>query len=719
MKNAQSVSGVSRGGFLVGVPAEGSELDSWIVVHADNTATVYFGRSEFGQGTVTGMLQIAAEELDLSMRQMSAVRLDTKLTRDQGMQVSSSSIELAAPHLRAAAAEARQALLQLAAARLGVPAGDLRVSSGVVSVRGRPSRSVTYGELIGDKRFDLEVTGNAPLKPQSDHKLVGTRVPRVDLPAKMAGTYEHMQHVRLPGMLHGRVVRPRGQGALGAGAKVLSVDEGSIAGIPGARVVRKGDFIGVVAPNEWHAAKAASQIRVSWDMPPALPTNGGLHDSMRTSKTTDTTILDDGNVGQAMSRAAHTASGTFKSPYESHAPFAPSCALADVRPDGALVICSTQNLYPTRNSLAKMLGMSPEQVQVRYAEGGGTFGHSCYDDAAHSAAILSQAVGQPVRVQFTCNDEFGWDNYGPAHLADVRAGVDTGGKIIAYEYQGWQHGWYPLETGMELAYDMKVPELVVSSPAQMVNKCNAGAMYDTPNRRLINHSVPSLGGFLKGSYLRSPLDLSISFGSEQIIDELAYLSNTDPVAFRRRNISNPRWLGVLEAVELASKWRSRVAGSQPKRGGILTGRGVALGTHFSSFGAAVAQVQVNCETGQIRVTHLYGALDAGLIINPSMVEQQIEGMMIQATSRVLMEEVQFNQTQVTSIDWNSYPILRYADAPKLKAIVVSRPEEPSTGAGEEVIAAAGAAIANAFFDATGKRLYQRPMTPERVRAALA
>jgi CO/xanthine dehydrogenase Mo-binding subunit len=702
---------------FAGVAADGTELDSWIAVRADNTATVHFGRGEFGQGTVTSMLQIAAEELDLALQQVSAVPLDTSITRDQGMQVSSSSIEQAGPQLRMAAAEARQALVQLAAARLGAPANGLRVSSGVVTVAGQPGRSVTYGELVGDKRFNLKVTGKAPLKPRSEYRLVGSRVPRRDIPAKMNGSYEYMQHVRLPGMLHGRVVRPRGQGLLGAGAKVTNVDESSIAGIPGARVVRKGDFVGVVAPKEWHAVKAASQLKVSWDLPSALPGNERVYEAMRASKTIDRDILNEGNVVEALSGAAHVASGVFKGPYESHAPFAPNCAVADVRPESALVVCSTQNLYPTRDGLAKMLGMTQEQVQVRYVEGAGTFGHSCYDDAAQSAAILSQAVGSPVRVQFMRHDELGWDNYGPAHLAEVRAGVDAKGRIVGYEYHGWQHGWYILETAQELAYNMKVPEPVLSQAA-VVNRFNAGAMYDIPNKRLVNHAVSGLGGYLKGSYLRSPVDVTLSFASEQVIDELAFHSKMDPVAFRRLNVSNPRWLAALDAVARASKWKPRVAGSQARRGDVLTGRGVALGTHFKSFGAAIAEVQVNRKTGQVRATHLYGALDAGLLVNPAFVEQQIEGMMIQAASRILKEQVRFTQTNVTSLDWNTYPVLRFGEAPRVTAIAISRPEEPSTGAGEEVLAAAGAAIANAFFDATGVRMRERPLTPERVLAAL-
>ena len=700
-----------------GVKAPGTELDSWVAVRADNTALVYLGRTEFGQGTVTAMLQIAAEELDLDMRQVSAVPAATGVTRDQGRQVSSSSIHHAAPELRAACAEARQALLQLAAARLGVAAADLRVASGVASVASQPGRSVTYGDLIGDKRFDLKVSGKAPLKPVTNYRIVGKRVDRLDIPPKMAGTYEYIQHVRLPNMLHGRVVRPRGQGAVGAGAKVVSIDEASIAGIPGARVVRKGDFVGVVAPNEWHAVKAAAQLKVRWDLPALLPGNEGVHDAMRASKTIDRTLLDEGNVIGALADAAHTVSGVFKGPYESHAPFAPNCALADVRLDGVLIICPTQQLYPTRNMLAKMLGMGEERVQVRYVESSGCFGHACYDDAAASAAIMSQAVGRPVRLQFMRHDEIGWDGYGPAHLAVVRAGADANGKIVGYEYEGWQHGWYVLESGMELAHNLKVPEPVFSQAA-IVNRFNAGAMYGIPNKRLVNHGVSGLGGYLKGTYLRSPVDATLSFASEQVIDELARRVNMDAVEFRRRNIGDRHWLDVLDAVAKASKWQARVSGTRRSGGPILRGRGVALGTHFSSYGAAVAEVEVNRRTGEVRVTHMYGALDAGLIVNPAFVEQQIEGMMIQAASRTLKEEVKFDRTHVTSLDWNSYPILRFGESPKVTAIAISRPQEPSTGAGEEALGAGVAAIANAFCDATGVRLYQRPMTSERVLAAL-
>ena len=697
-------------------PPDPSTIDSWIAVHADNTATIYLGKGEFGQGNTTGLLQIAGEELDLDMGQLKWVRLDTNVSPNQGATVSSSSIQRGGPQVRAAAAEARQALLTLASNKLGVQPGSLTVSKGVVSIDGHPGRSMTYGELLGDKPFNVKLTGTAPQKPISRYKLVGTRVSRVDIPEKAGGTYVHMQHVRVPDMLHGRIVRPRGQRAYGAGAKPASIEEASIAKIPGARVVRKGDFVGVVAPNEWDAVKAAEQLKITWQEPPALPAN--LFEHMRAAKTTDTVIADWGDADKAFAQAAHVASASYRCPYQSHAPFAANCAIADVGPDGALVRSSTQDIYNTRAMLAVVLGLPVEKVRVQYYEGSGTFGRSCYDDAAQAAAVMSQAVGKPVRVQFMRWDEFGWDDYGPAHLADVRAGIDAAGKLVAYEYQGWQHGWMVNETTHELALRTPPKEQTSGPPSIPVNRMSTGSMYTVANRRVVSHAVPMVG-YLKGAPLRSPLDLSFAFASEQTIDELAHASKMDPLEFRRQNIGDARWLGVLNAAADAARWTPRVAASSLSKAAVVTGRGIALGTHHVSYGAAVAEIEVDTRTGTIVAKRICGALDAGQVVNPALVENQMVGQMIQATSRVLKEEVRFDKSGVTSLDWVSYPVLRFAEHPDVVPVVVQRLDEPSTGAGEEVIGATGAAIANAFFDATGVRLREYPMTPERVKGALA
>ena len=693
-------------------------IDSWIAVHADNTATIIFGKCELGQGNTTGMLQIAGEELDLDIRQLSAVRCDTHVTPDQGATTSSSSIERGGPQLRAAAAEARQALLQLAATRLNAPIAALTVASGVVSVGGDPGRSVKYGDLLGDKPFGVKLTGTAPRKSVEQYKLVGTRVARLDLPDKVAAKYTHMQHVRVAGMLHGRIVRPRGQGPYGYGAKPLAIDEASLRDIPGARIVRKGDFVGVVAEREWDAVRAAQALKVTWEKRALLPGNAGLHAAMRTAKTTDTRVVDDGDIARGFAQAKHVASATYELPYQAHLPFGPNCALADVGPDVARVMSSTQDVYNSRRMLADTLRLPPEKIHVEYYEGSGTFGHSCYEDAAQAAAIMSQVVRRPVRVQFMRWDEHGWDNFGPAHFAEVRGGVDASGKIVAYEYEGWQHGWHVIETSQELALLTPPQERTGGSNSIIVNRMSTGAMYAIPNRRVLSHAIPMLG-LLKGSPLRSPMDMHYSFASEQVIDDLAHRAGIDPLEFRRRNIAGERWLGVLNAAAAAAGWTPRVAASSLSDAEVVSGRGIGIGTHHVSFGAAVAEIEVNTRTGSIVAKKLHGALDAGLAVNPGLIENQIVGMMVQATSRILKEEVTFSDSNVTSLDWASYPILRFAEHPEVTPVVVERLHEPSTGAGEEVMGSTGAAIANAFFDATGVRLTQYPMTPERVRAALA
>ena len=694
-------------------PPDPKQVDTWLAIHSDNTATVYIGFAELGQGNSTALLQVAAEELDLDMSQLKTVRLDTNVTPNQGGTYSSASIQRGGPQVRTAAAEARQALLQLASKKLEAPVDRLVVVKGVVSAGGR---SASYGELVGDQPFHLAFTGTAPAKKPAEYKVVATAVPRNDMPDKVSGRYVYMQHVRVPGMLHGRVVRPRGQGAYGAGAKVMALDETSIRNIPGARVLRKGDFAGVVAENEWDAVRAARQLKITWDTTPSLSGSDAMYDAMRAAKTDDRTVLVRGNAADAIGAAPHKVAYNCRAPYQAHAPFGPNCALADVKADSALVMCSTQDVYGTRGTLARILGIPVPKVRVQYYEGSGTYGHSCYDDVAQAAALLSKLAGRPVRLQFMRWDEHGWDNYGPSHVGEVRAAASADGKLVGYEYEGWQHHWSNVETSEQLALGRPAEEWQ-PNPAMQVNPRCCGGMYDIPNVRLVNHHVPGLG-YLKGAWLRSPLDLSFSFTSEQAIDQLAFLLKIDPFEFRQRNIKDPRWLGVLDAAAKAAQWAPRQAASNVQRAGIVTGRGIGMGTHLASYGAAVADIEVNRETGKVVARHLYGAVDAGLVVNPGNVESQISGQLVQTASRMFHEEVTFSKTNVTSLDWSSYPILRFEECPQVTPVVVQRLNEPSSGAGEEVMAAAAGAIANAFFDATGVRMAEFPLTPKRVLAAL-
>jgi nicotinate dehydrogenase subunit B len=679
---------------------------------------VFIGFAELGQGCSTALLQVAAEELDLGMDQVRSIGLDTHITPNQGGTYSSQAIRRGGPQVQRAAAEARQALLALAAERLQLPVARLQVDNGIISGSGDDNAFTSYGELIGDRQFNLAFTGTAPLKNVADYRVVAQPLPRKDIPLKAKGSYLHVQHQRLPGMLHGRIVRPRGQGAYRDGVQIAAVNEASIAGITGARVLRKGNFIGVVAQREWDAVRAAQQLDVTWTQPASLPGNADLFAKMEAGPVNDRVARDEGDIG-VYANAPYKAEFAANGPYQAHAPFAPNCALAEVTATSALVLCSTQDVYGTRNSIAGLLGLEPQQVRVQYHEGAGTFGHSCWDDAAQAAAIMAQLAGQPVRVQFMRHDEHGWDTYGPAHIGKVKVAADSAGKLLSYEYEGWQHHWSLVDTTLQSANDVPASEWPAMA-AQQINPLVLGGQYNIPNIRLLNHHVDGLD-YLKGAWLRSPLDLSMTFVSEQAIDDLAYQLKQDPFEFRRQNILDERWLGVLEGAATAANWQNRAAAAElsDAEAEVVRGRGIGLGTHLASWGGAVAEIEVNRRTGVVRVLHLYGAIDAGLVVNPSNVENQIVGQLVQTASRMLHEEVTFNTTNVTSLDWASYPILRFADSPAVTPVVVQRLNEVPLGAGEEVMAAAAAAIANAFFDATGRRMRMYPFTPERVLAALA
>jgi nicotinate dehydrogenase subunit B len=713
-QNPGQLTGASEG------PAQpnANALDSWIAIHSDNTATIIHGHHELGQGISTTLLMIAAEELDLDMSQVRGMPLETGKSPNQGLTAASAGIARGGVRVRLAAADARQALLGLASTRLGAPVNQLTVTRGVVSVAGTPSKSVTYGELIGDKKFNVPFTGRAPIKDYRKHTIVGTRVPRRELPDKAAGKYVYLQHVKVPGMLHGRVVRPRGQGSFLHGAKVVNVDASSIANIPGARIVRRGDFLGVVAPKEWDAVKAAQQLKVTWDMPAILPeSQEALHDRMRAAKTVDRYVLDRGDCTAAFAKAAHVASGRYDAPYQLHGPFAPNCAIADVKRDSALVYSSRQTIYGTRQVVCGVTGLSPDKVVVRFYETSPSYGRGCQEDCAMSAAIMSQEAGAPVRLQFMRWDEHGWDHYQQAHTGDVKIACDAKGKIVAYEYHGWQHNFTAGDTP-EILTGVRNPGEGEGIRAQGPTLFNTGDQYTIPNWRIVNHRVPGMDGYFKAAPLRSPMDIALSFAGEQTLDEVAYMANIDPYQFRKQNINGERWLGVLEAVAKASNWTPRRAASSRQTGRIRKGRGIALGTHLSSYGAAVAEIEVDTETGVVVAKRMYGSIDPGQVINPGIVEHQIESQMCVAASRMIKEEVTFSKTNVTSLDWSTYTPLRCGEAPEVTAVVVDRPSVPSSGAGEEALAAGAAAIANAFFDATGVRMHTYPLTPARVLAAL-
>jgi nicotinate dehydrogenase subunit B len=714
-------------------PSDLGQVDSFVAIHADNTASIKTGRVDVGQGTTTGLLLLVAEELDLDIDRLTVVRHDTNVTPNTGGTLGSSSIALAGPRLRSAAATARQTLLGLAAARLGVPAAGLTVQNGVVSGGGA---SVTYGELIGDKTFNIAMAapsidpGVAPSKPVGSYKLVGiARVPRVDIPAKVAGTYVYVHNVRVPGMLHGRIVRPLGQGAYGDGtaAGIVSVDESSIRGIGDARVVRRGDFVGVVASREFDAIQAATSLKVVYAEPPEMSGSGNLWGQMRAfdeaGQAPPRLQVNDGDVDTAIASAARSVSAAYAFHYQGHMPIGPSCALADVTANGALVLANPQDAYRLRDRLAEILTLPVDQVRVQYWEGASTFGNSpSRFDTGEAAAVMSQLAGAPVRLQFMRWDEHGWDNYSPLVLADMRGAVDAHGKIVALDYTALA---IP-EMAMESVATSQHVGIPLGTPGiGSANTINNGTQYDIPNRRVTAKSLPLWDNFFKTSALRGPLTPQTCFASEQLVDELAHAAGIDPFEFRLANIGTAQvadgfnqWRDALVAAARLANWQPRVAAAEVSSAGIVTGRGIAIGGFAGSQAAVVAEIEVNRRTGKITAKHMYVAQVAGLAVYLDGVVNQLEGNLIMGTSRALYEEVAFNRYRSTSLDWSTYPIMRFKDHPAVSTAIVQRADLAPTGSGEPSQAPIAAAIANAFFDATGVRIREAPMTPGRVRSVL-
>jgi CO/xanthine dehydrogenase Mo-binding subunit len=680
--------------------------------------TLFCGKVELGTGVETALAQIVAEELDVDVRRMTVVQGDTARTPDQGYTVGSKTIQLGGPPIRQAAAEARQTLLALASSHLGAPAGALVVQDGVVSVKGDSARQASYARLIGGQRFEHAVTKNAPLKTPERYSIVGTPVRRVDIPAKVTGTHVYVQNVRVDGMLHGRVVRPSAIGATLGG-----VDEASIAGLPGVvKVVTQGNFVGVVAEREEQAIHAARALRVTWQTPRPLPAMTALWDTIRGAPTTEKVLVNAGDVEAGLAGAARALHATYQYPFQMHAAIGPSGAVADVRPDGATIWSGTQGPYPLRRSLANLLAMPAEQVRVIFVEASGCYGHNGADDAAADAALLSRAVGKPVRVQCMRHDEHGWEPKGPAMVMELRAGLDASGNVVAWDYRGWTptHSTRPDgQPGNLLAGQLR-------GAAEAKNPFiggdrNARHPYVVKNNRVTMRWLAT--PLLRSSALRGLGAPQNTYANESFMDELAATAAADPVQFRQRHLSDPRAIAVITAVANLAGWVARPSPTKRPAGpGVTRGRGIAFAQYENAFAyvATVADVDVDHATGQVRVARVFVAHDCGLIINPDGLKNQIEGNVVQTISRALKEEVTFDGSGVTSVDWRSYPILTFPEVPeRIEITLINRPEKPALGAGEPTACTIPAAIANAIFDATGARLRTVPFTPERVKEALS
>jgi CO/xanthine dehydrogenase Mo-binding subunit len=727
-------------------PGDMYQIDGWIAIHADNTASIKSGAILQGTGSDTGILMIAAEELDMDMSQVKHVLADTNVTPMSGVKAASNTIINAGPGVRAAGAHARQVLLGLASTQLGVPVSQLSVSKGVVSGGGR---SVTYGALLGGKLFNVRMpatynmvnndplgvfgftgglqAGQSPAKPVSQYSIVGkAAVPRIDIPEIVTGTHVYAQDVHVPGMLHGRIVRPRGQMVYGFGAPIVSVDERSIRHISGARVVRKGDFLGVVAPVEYDAIQAAAQLKVKWGDPPkALGGSGNEFKTMRALDSAGKTVQSyrqvSGDVNRALASAAHVVEGSYGWPTNSHAIIGVPCSVADVTPQGARIFAGTQGVYATRHLVAEAIGLPLNKVRVTSATMGGAFGYMQYQDTAVSAALMSQLVGAPVRVQLMRWDELGWNQTAPGTLLDIRAGIDGNGKLVAFDYTQF----YPQYRGEANQTAAQLAGKPIG-PSSIAGTHQPTAMYDIPNSRYLLKSLPLKDNWIKADWMRMGSGPHATFAGEQVIDELARAARMDPVAFRRHNVTSGvgrgPLLAVLDAVTSAAGWQPKVSASNLSDAEVVSGRGIAWNGTSAANGrnaAAVADITVSRRTGKITVKHVFQAFSAGFSVYPAGVENQIVGGVVQIISRALVEQLRYNRTNVTSSDFVSYPALRFIDAPKVTPILVQRTDVQPQGVGEPVTLVAAAAIAKALFDATGVRLRTAPLTPPRVRAALA
>ena len=711
----------SSGGAEHAAAPSADALDSWLVIGRDDRVTVYAGKVELGTGVSTSLRQIVAEELDVPLERIAWVQGDSQLTVDQGRTVGSGSVKRGGAQLRRAAAEARQALLELAAEQLNVPVSRLEMADGVVSVAGDASRRLTYGALIGGGRFERTISGRPPVKDPAAYRVVGRPIPRVEIPAKVTGKHVYVHDVRLPGMVHGRVVRPPR-----VGATLESIDEQSVATLPGViRVVRKGTFVGVVAEREEQAVRAAKAVNAKWAATPVLPDAADLYASFKSLATTERVVGATGDAAAALQSASRPVRATYRWPFQLHASIGPSCAVADVRGDGATVYSATQGAHQLVTPIAALLGMSSDKVRVVFTEGSGCYGHNGADDVAADAALLSQAVGRPVRVQWSREDEHAWEPEGPAMLFEMAGAVGGDGTIAAWTYDAWTptHGARPTRDPATLvAGTLVAGKAAAGEFFSGGGERNARTTYSLPNERVTSHPVPSFP--IRTSSLRGLGSPQNSFANESFIDELASAAGIDPIELRRRHLSDPRALAVIDAAAKRAGWTPRA--KAPVRSGsasaqIRKGRGFAYVQYdrTEAYVAAVVDVDVRPDTGSVRVRRVCVAHDCGLIVNPDGLRNQIEGNVVQAISRTLKEAVRFDSTRVTGVDWTGYPILRFSEIPEaIDLELIDRPDQPSVGAGEAATSPMPAAIANAIFDATGARVRQVPFTADRVRAAL-
>jgi CO/xanthine dehydrogenase Mo-binding subunit len=721
------------------------QLDSWIVIHEDNTATFYVGKTDCGQGTGTGFRQLMSDELDIAYDKTTCIMGSTDNTVDQGGSGGSTSMERDAWPMRRVAAEARRVLLEMGSTRLGVPVDQLAVSAGVITVKADPSKSVTYGQLIGGKRFQVTLTGNninattgvAKVKPVDEHKMVGQSPQRYDIPAKVDGSLKWAVDVKLPGMVHARNVKPPV-----AGAKLMSIDESSVRGLPGfVKVVSKGNYVAVVCEREEQAIKAAKQLKVNWEKPATapFPASEDLFKYMRAAAPTSSSKpVVVGNPDTAFAGAAKVIEADYDIPFQGHTAISPAHAMADPSDGQMTVYSNDMKSYGMRRGVATFLGMPQDRVRVVWMEGPQGFGRTAADDAGCEAAYIAKEIGRPVRMQWMRDEETAWDTKAPAFAVTLRGGLDAQGNLVAYDYNARAADYN------HLGYNE--PDTVLIAQLMGMRRATPAAgsaalpsdVYAIPHRRMSSEvvSLPLIWETpVRTGNLRDPNGPQSTFASESFIDELAAAAKADPLEFRMKMLMadttednafrRARSIAVLTAAAETYDWDTRPSPKPRSSGDILTGRGVAYAFRNQTIAAEIVEVEVNRRTGHVWVKRMVCAHDCGLIVNPQALRHTIECAMLHSVSRTLHEEVQFNTEKVTSVDWNSHPTLTHADTPeRIDVVLVNGDPNPKRndlapyGAGETACKPMLAAIANAIYDATGVRLRRVPFRAARVLAAL-
>jgi CO/xanthine dehydrogenase Mo-binding subunit len=716
------------------------KLDSWIAVASDGMVTAYTGKCDFGQGMSTVQTQLVAEELCVPINNVKLIQCDTSVTPDQGTTSGSQSTptNFNTRNLAQAAATAREALIGMAAQKLGVSADQLIVENGIVSAKRGPH--VSYGELIRGKHFDIAVNPAAKRRSPGEWKVLGKPVPSLDRVALMTGTFEFVHNVRVPGMVHGRVVRPPE-----SGATVGSIDEKSVQHVAGViKVVVRKNFVGVVAEKQWQAVQAAKDLKVTWKPGPGLPAQKDFYDFMRRQPSREQMLVNSRDVDDKLKSASRVLKATYFHPYQAHGSIGSSCAVADVRPDHATVWSATQSVYPTQHGISALTGLPLDSVRVIYVRGSGCYGLNAADTVSYDAALLSQAVERPVRVQLTRHDEFISENYGSACVIDQQVALDAAGAIEAWDCETWvaSLGSRPgydkpgnVITGMLAGFDPETvaPRAAGEPTGDLRNGSNAVPSYlagcingkcggagSIRSERVLTHEVKS--PFFTGP-LRSPLRLQNTFAHECFMDEISAYIKADPVAYRLQDLRETRIIDVVKAAAKAASWEARPS---PRAGlartGTVTGRGIACVAYEgdNGYAALVAEVEVDQASGRVQAKRFVIGHDCGPISNPDGLGNQIEGGILQGMSRALGEEITWDDHKVTSIDWESYNSLSLGiQLPVIESVLIDRPEAKATGAGETAITLVAAALGNAIYDATGARLREVPFTPDRVKLALS